>query len=97
MIKRKINVKRFLAYTLMVCGFISLFPVPKVFAIRMIDITGKIISHPNDKKQNVLIFDDSGKNKYFKSKVVLTPVAGYCRKVCRENLGLNLYITDHIY
>lgn len=62
----------------------------------MIDITGKIISHPNDKKQNVLIFNDSGKNKYFKSKVVLTTVAEYCRKACREDLGLNLYITDHI-
>lgn len=94
--KTKISVKQFSIYILVVCGFINLFPLPKVLAIRTIDITGKLISHPNNKKQNVLIFKDSGKNKYFKSKAVLTTVEEYCRKVCCENLGLNLDITDYI-
>lgn len=96
MTKIKISVKRFLTYTLMVCGFINLFPVSKALAIKTIDITAKPISHPNDKKQNVLIFSDSGKNNYFKSKVVLITVEEYCRKVCCKNLNLDPYVTDHI-
>lgn len=94
--KRKTSKRRFLISTFFIVIFMNLFSLPEVLAIRTIDITGKSISHPKNKKLNVLIFNDSGKNKYFKSKVVLKTAAEYCKKVCCENLGLNLDITEYI-